>query len=124
MKQAADWGYTMNDDDMNRMLVALTKAYKDTYMDDKEWDWHEVADEVVERGPKVNHANLLREVMHELHKQGDGLDTLLALKNDELRDWWSSELAKIKRAEAKSAARERAKSLLSKEERELLGMKF
>lgn len=114
--------YNMNDDDMDRVLNALTKAYKDTYVDEKEWEWDDAAEIV--RGPKVNHANLLRDVMHELHKQGDGLDTLLALKNDELREWWNTELAKIKKAEAKAAARERAKNLLTKEERELLGMKF
>ena len=114
-------GYRMNDDDMDDVLHALSKAYKDTYLD-KEWDT--LFDESEEIVSRVDHEWLLRDVMHELHKQGEGLDTLLALKNDQLREWWSTELAKIKRAEAKAAAREKAKSLLSEEERKLLGMKF
>lgn len=109
----------MNSDEFDRIADALTKAYKDTYMN----TWEDEADEIMEPvKPKYNFEKLLGEVMRELHRSGQ--DTFVALKNDKLRDWWSVELAKIKREEAKAAARERAKNLLSKEERELLGMKF
>lgn len=124
MAKYKDRGYRINDDDMDQMLHALSKAYKDTYLVSKDdWEWDDMV-EVAEDKPRYDHAGMLRDVMHELHKQGDGLDTLLALKNDQLREWWSTELAKIKRDEAKRAAREKAKSLLSEEERKLLGMKF
>lgn len=112
----------MGDDHMDQLMNVLSRAYKDTYLEeDNEWDGMTKA---AEAKPRYDHASMLREVMHELHKQGEGLDTLLALKNDQLRDWWNVELAKIKRDEAKRAAREKAKSLLSEEERKLLGMKF
>lgn len=118
----------MNKNEFDNLAQALTRAYKETYQweDDTKMDWDEVEieEEYVKSRPKVNYENLLREVMHELHRQGEGMDTLLALKNDRLRDWWSVELAKIKKEEAKVAAREKAKSLLSEEERKLLGMKF
>lgn len=109
----------MNRDEFDSLADALTKAYKDTYLN----TWEDEAEEIMKPAkPTYNFEKLLGEVMSELHRSGQ--DTFIALKNDKLRDWWSVELAKIKREEAKAAARERAKNLLSKEERELLGMKF
>lgn len=117
-----DWGYRMNDE-MDQIMKTLSKAYQDTYLSDR-WDDMEEAEAEGPPKPRYDHAGMLRDVMHELHKQGDGLDTLLALKNDMLREWWNTELVKIKKEEAKRAAREKAKSLFSEEERKLLGMKF
>lgn len=112
----------MRDDDIDRLADMLGQAYKMKQWDST-YDDLEYADAVVSKN-KFNHAGMLRDVMHELHKQGQGLDTLLTLKNDMLREWWSGELAKIKHEEAKHAAREKAKDLFSEEERKLLGMKF
>ena len=112
----------MNDTQLDHIMKTLSKAYQDTYLTDEN-DWDTMI-EAAEAKPRYDHAGMLRDVMHELHKQGDGLDTLLALKNDQLREWWNTELAKIKKEEAKRAAREKAKSLFSEEERKLLGMKF
>lgn len=112
----------MNKDEFNGLARTLSQIYKDTYYE-KEVSWDEEAEELMESAkPKVNYENMLREVMVELHRSGQ--DTFMALKNDNLRDWWSVELAKIKREEAKALAREKAKFLLSEEERKLLGMKF
>lgn len=124
-KNTDEWTYGMEEDRVGDILNSLNRMYKDTYMKsswDNEQEWE--VDEVVERVSRVPHDLLLRDVMYELHKQGDGLDTLMALKNDQLRDWWATELGKIKKAEARAAAREKAKILLSDEERKLLGMKF
>lgn len=123
MAKHKPWGYDMDDTGFLDIVGKLSSVYKDTYKDTYNNDWADMV-EAAEPKQKYDHADMLREVMHELHKQGDGLDTLMALKNDELREWWSTELAKIKKEEAKSAAREKAKSLLSEEERKLLGMKF
>lgn len=116
MKSYKNWGGPMQDDYMDNMLQIL----KGTYLDDQ---WDDVTEAIASK-PRYDYEWMLRDVMHELHDQGQGLDTLLALKNDQLREWWNTELAKIKRADAKQAAREKAKSLLSEEERKLLGMKF
>lgn len=113
------------DNDYDKWPETLSKVYMDICKKSAHWE-PDTEEELVTKtvAPKVDHAKLLREVMHELHKQGDGLDTLISLKNDELRDWWSTELAKIKRAEAKAIAREKAKELFSEEERKLLGLRF
>lgn len=115
-----EWGYGMDEERIDGLLDALSRHYKDAYMKEEAYDWE--ATEAAEPKPRYDFNKMLREVMIELHRSGQ--DTFMALKNDQLRDWWTGELAKIKKEEAKLAAREKAKSLLSEEERKLLGMKF
>jgi hypothetical protein len=46
------------------------------------------------------------------------------LRDDELNEWWGKEVAKMEAAELKAAAKERAMSVLSPDERKALGLKF
>ena len=91
-------------------------------------DWEEEAldyeAEVVHREEKrpSDYKRMLYGVMKHLHETG--ADTMEVLRDDELNEWWGKELAKIKAAELKEAAKERAMSVLSYEERRALGLKF
>lgn len=114
----------MDEERIDNLLNALSRHYKDAYMKE-EYVWEEAEEiDLYKETPRPpsEYKRMLMDVMIELHRSGQ--DTFMALKNDGLREWWNGELAKIKRAEAKAAAREKAKSLLSDEERKLLGMKF
>lgn len=112
----------MKDIDITDMARILSDVYTQTYESKMAgWGDTEYEDSTYKKENPM-FEKLLREVMIELHRSGQ--DTFIALKNDKLRDWWSVELAKIKKEEAKVAAREKAKSLLSEEERKLLGMRF
>jgi hypothetical protein len=122
-RNTKNWGYGMDEDRVGDILTSLNRMYKDAYMGSN-WDNEEYDMDLDSKPPvpKVNHERLLRDVMYDLHQQGQ--DSFMVLKNDQLREWWAGELAKIKKEEAKIAAREKAKSLLSEDERRLLGMKF
>lgn len=122
----------MNDNDndyIDKVLEAMSVMAKDRYGDDlrktyiETWEDAEELDiyreKADERRPS-NYKGMLLRVMTHLRSTGE--DVLLALKDDELREWWDKELAKIKHKEAVTAAKEKAMLVLSEEERRLLGM--
>lgn len=112
----------MNDDELDHMVDILQKSYKKSVDSAWEDEYDELVGNKVSKKAMANCEMMLRQVMMDLHDQGQ--DTFHILKNDMLRDWWTQELAKIQRDRAKKAAREKAKDMFSKEERELLGLRF
>ena len=58
MKKKKEWGYGMDDDEMDHLMNALTKAYKDTYLVTKDdYDWDDMV-EAAETKPRYDHIAL------------------------------------------------------------------
>lgn len=117
----------VNQKEFDDMARVLTRAYKETYKWEDAVEWDEEVDydsEVVRREEKrpSDYKRMLMGVMK--HLRETGADTMEILRDDELNEWWGREVAKIEAAERKEAAKERAMSVLSPEERKALGLKF
>lgn len=120
-------GSKVNQNDWGDIARALTQAYKETYQWEDKVEWDEEVDydsEVVRREEKrpSDYKRMLMGVMK--HLRETGADTMEILRDNELNEWWGGEVAKIEAAERKAAAKERAMSVLSPEERRALGLKF
>ena len=106
-----------------RELYEQDNSYRKAWKVD---DWEEELDysekiREIERRPS-EYKRMLMGVMK--HLRETGADTLEVLRDNELNEWWGGEVAKIEAAERKAAAKERAMSVLSPEERRALGLKF
>lgn len=118
----------MNQKEFDDMARILSQVYKDTYYEkESAVEWDEEVDydsEIVRREEKrpSDYKRMLLGVMK--HLRETGADTLEVLRDNELNEWWGGEVAKIEAAERKAAAKERAMSVLSPEERKALGLKF
>lgn len=124
MTHKQDWG---------DMVRALSDIYAETQNWEKGYrmnDWAYEEDLEDEYGKAVereshrpsDYKRMLLGVMK--HLRETGADTLEVLRDNELNEWWGGEVAKIEAAERKAAAKERAMSVLSPEERKALGLKF
>lgn len=119
-------GSKVNQKEFESVARALTRAYKETYQweDTVEWDEEVDYDREMAREEKrpSDYKRMLLGVMK--HLRETGADTMEILRDNELNEWWGGEVAKIEAAERKAAAKERAMSVLSPEERRALGLKF
>jgi len=95
----------------------------------RKMDWEDAEEDLTEYRvaaerdrPPSDYKRMLMGVMK--HLRETGADTLEVLRDNELNDWWGKEVAKMEAAERKAAAKERAMSVLTAEERRALGLKF
>lgn len=116
----------MNQKEWDDMARVLTRAYKETYKWEDTVEWDEELDyerEMVREEKRPgDYKRMLLGVMK--HLRETGADTMEILRDNELNEWWGREVAKMEAAERKAAAKERAMSVLSPEERRALGLKF
>lgn len=115
------------------MVRALSEVYAETQKWEKgagyKMNWEDAEEEleyeraaVREEKRPSDYKRMLMGVMK--HLRETGADTMEVLRDNELNEWWGGEVAKIEAAERKAAAKERAMSVLSAEERKALGLKF
>lgn len=114
--------YDWDDSEMTTYASAFKRAFNQWEADNADWNkCNEIASKIKPK-PKADYEGMLRRLMTDLRSTGS--DTFAVLKDEELGEWWSEEVKKIEREEAKAAAKERALSTLSPAERKLLGLGF